>query len=266
MQRSRIQEGPYQIATCVVQHPSRKQVTPPRAIVDAAALVTRSKEPRPSGHVPRQHWTVAVLADGSRAPEAWRAAWGATGIAFRHLVDAIDAHIGNLDRSSLEVMVATAFAEARKDLESTAYWNQKSIYDYATSLLVIAANPVAGACVAQLGDGAILHGPPWQLAVDRERRSETAHFLTDDDALQHVAVRWIDAPVLNVVALTDTLRDAIAGPRSPLLTTLANSSASRPDLATLLRDTEAIGRKSEDIALIHLTIPHNLRPPALRAR
>lgn len=273
MTTNKLVEGAYRFASGVSPGLAHKAASmPPQDVVRAGSFATRSYRREPGHPHNRQYWTVGVLADGAgSAAKAGDGAILAVEAAFQHIAQDIGVRSRHLGANRLATVMREAFFGARRELENASVQQCRPIHDYATTLLAIAVNPVAGACVAQIGDGGIVCGPPWRLAIapHKGESREVTRFLTDDDALSHLVIKTIKPPVLNAVLFSDGLEhlliDRDLGAHPPFFDWLAGfGDEAPPDFSELLDRDEIRERTSDDTSLVHLIAPYELRPPALR--
>ena len=106
-------------------------------------------------------WLIAAVADG--AGSAAMAEIGAEAAA-QLTVDALAELIGSSAAGTLEECLVTAATFALLELELMAEVEDRPIEDYASTLLVTITNGERSAFL-QIGDGAIVVGPPWRLGL-----------------------------------------------------------------------------------------------------
>lgn len=100
------------------------------------------------------------------------------------------------------------------------------VREYSTTLLACITNGERTALL-QIGDGAIVFGPDWELAFEPQRGEyvNMAFFITDDDALDRVESRLIVGPARTISLMTDGLEPLVVtakGVHPPLFEHLVN--------------------------------------------
>lgn len=115
----------------------------------------------------------------------------------------------SLESAAREAVLREAFLTARLALEQLALEQGEALRSYAATLTCILASG-DGVSVAQLGDGAVIAGEDSNslAAVTQPQRGEyinETYFLTQDGALDQVAMFTLDQPPTLLAAMSDGL-------------------------------------------------------------
>lgn len=157
----------------------------------------------------RQH-IIAAVADG--AGSAIHGGRGAK-IAAHTFADTVAGMLGKSDRPDLLHIAKLAAGVVHTVVRRQALRTGSQCNDYASTLLACVTDGRKTA-VVQIGDGAIVLGPRWQV-VFTPQRGEYANFtkfITEDDALEVLQARQISGRLGSISLMSDGLEPLVVKP------------------------------------------------------
>jgi len=171
---------------------------------------------------------------------------------------------------ALSEALRKAFFEVRDALQELARTERRPVHDFATTLLCFVWDPSLGTAFLQIGDGAIVTGPPWTLKFKPHKGAsrEVTSFVTDDDAPTRVMISHGGRKPIphNVVMFSDGLEDLLIERPSlavfpPFFDWLAanNKNPKGTNLSPLLDRDELRESTSDDMALVALSLDDKWR-------
>ena len=181
-----------------------------------------------AGRLGAMPFVAAAVADGAgSALFAEQAARTATRLFTRFVTE----ELPDWGLDGLDDLVLDAASGVHSELRRMASKDDVRPDQYATTLLGAVVTPEAYALI-QIGDGGIVTGPPWSLVFPPqhgEYANET-FFITDDQAMDRIAVRLVHERAPTLVLFTDGLEDLLVAPRTlavhpPLFDRVASSLA-----------------------------------------
>ena len=155
-------------------------------------------------------WIAAAVADGAGSAPLADTGAKAASAAF---VGALAHALKNVPKPDLPRIVINAVATARIVLERLARARNVPIEHLSTTLLGCLTRGDE-TLVVQIGDGAIVVGPPWLVALTPQRGeyANTTRFLTEPDWRDHIEVGQIAAAIGTIVLVTDGLEELVVTP------------------------------------------------------
>lgn len=213
-----------------------------------------------------RRWLIAAVGDG--AGSAPFAEIGATN-AVEIFVSALAHSLAEEVEPNLAQHLVAAATLARFELELTAEVEGHQPGDFATTLLGCISNGTTSAFI-QIGDGAIVIGPPWRVVLTPQRGEcvNEAIFLTCQGGVENAALAVIDEPIGIIVLETDGLESlsvkaATLEPHAPFFdfvcdalqqsSGVAITGADVPAserLATLLDSATIRDRTDDDVTIV----------------
>ena len=204
-------------------------------------------------------WVAAAVADGAGyAPLADLGARAASA-AF---VSAVSSAVKVLPKPDLVRIAFNAVATARIVLNRLAKARKVPVGDLATTLLGCITRGEE-TIVVQIGDGAIIVGPPWRVALHPQRGeyANTTMFLTEPDWREHIEIGVITEAVGTVVLVTDGIEELVVSPAR-----LEPHSAFFEYLSEGLRTSLAEVRERREASGVSAWLRGFLESPAVRSR
>lgn len=204
-------------------------------------------------------FAIAALADGAgSAAAAERGAGLAAFSAVYHLQQALKKRRKG-KAPAPEVMLRRVLREVRIDLKRTAKKSRIALRDLAATLVVAVCNRDTGDLFTlQIGDGAIVAGPPWRLvsAPQQGPSREYTRFITDADAERRAVVAKHAAHgTQTVVLFSDGLQDLVvqgdmvSAPFFDWCHATIAAPDPEADIAALLASDDVRSRTSDDLSL-----------------
>lgn len=218
-----------------------------------------------------QSWISAALADGAGfAPNATDGAQYAADCFVQFLEDVVT-ELGCADHD-LAALVKRGAALVRKTLQHVAANNKKTPLDYSATFLGCLSNGTDTALI-QIGDGCVLFGAPgdWHLAFEPQHGEfvNEAFFITQDDALDRLECRVLEATPDVILLTSDGLEDCLVDPATfdvhpPLLNYLVNAFRATKHFGTcpvisdqldvLLASPTVTERTDDDTSIVALSV------------
>ena len=155
-------------------------------------------------------WIVAAVADGAGSAPLADIGARAASAAF---VKAAAYALRTVPKPDLVRIVFNAVATARIVLDRIAKSRDVPVGELATTLLGCITRGEE-TVVVQIGDGAIVLGQPWRVALHPQRGEyvNTTSFLTQDDWREQIEIGVIDEPVGTIVLVTDGVEELVVSP------------------------------------------------------
>lgn len=204
-------------------------------------------------------WIAAAVADGAGSAPLADIGARAASAAF---VSAVSSALRVLPKPDLVRIAFNAMATARIVLDRIAKTRKVPVSDLATTLLGCITRGEE-TVVVQIGDGVIVVGPPWRVAL-RPQRGEyvnTANFLSQDDWREQIEIGVITEAVGTVVLVTDGIEELVVSPAR-----LEPHSAFFEYLSEGLRASLADTRERREASGVSAWLQGFLESPAVRSR
>ena len=218
-------------------------------------------------------WLVAAVADGAGSVPF--ADIGANYAARTFVAALAHSLAGEVDPCLTRHLVAAA-ALARFELELMAEIEGHEPRDYATTLLGCISNGTTSAFL-QIGDGAIVIGPPWRVVLTPQRGEyvNESVFLTCPGGLGNAGLAMIEEPIGTIVLLTDgleglSIKSATLEPHTPFFDFVRDALMAAPSrdgimevserLAALVESPTIRDRTDDDVTIIAIQSSANRCP------
>jgi serine/threonine protein phosphatase PrpC len=157
-------------------------------------------------------YLVAVVADGAGSAMY---AEEASKLAVRLFTDFIVEELPVYGFGGLDDLLLDAAYGVHRHLRRLADERSVSADDFATTLLGLVTTRNRTAFL-QIGDGAIVTGPPWAIVFEPQHGQfhNESRFITDADAFDRLEHRVRPGPPGTIVLFTDGLEDLVLAPKS----------------------------------------------------